>query len=198
MYIVGIGGTVSPSSSSERALRKALRAAEDLGAWTTIFTGHFLKDLPMYDPGAEDRTDQARALVTALRDAEGVVISSAAYHGGPSGLLKNALDYAEDLAEDERVYFSGLPIGLISVAMGWQAAVTNLSALRATTHSLRGWPTPYGCIINTDPAIAHGDPVASQTDGLDLVAREVVSAAGRLNPCPTYHDGPGPLKSAEP
>lgn len=184
MLIVGIGGTLSPSSSSERALRRAMALAEDLGARTTVFAGRFLRELPMYDPFEPDRTPHARQLVSALQDAAGVIISSSAYHGSVSGLLKNAIDYAEDLGRDDRVYLSGVPVGLISVAGGWQAAVSNLGVLRAITHSLRGWPTPYGCVINTNPEVTCGDPVASRTAELAIVAQEVVFAAGRLSPDP--------------
>ena len=52
-----------------------------------------------------DRTDKAAAMVTALRDADAVVVGSPGYHGGVSGLVKNALDYIEDLRTDP----AGLP-----------------------------------------------------------------------------------------
>ena len=39
------------------------------------------------------RTNEATELVEAFRTCSGVIISSAAYHGSISGMLKNALDY---------------------------------------------------------------------------------------------------------
>lgn len=189
MFIVGIGGTFSPSSSSERALVATLAAAGDLCAWTTLFNGEFLKRLPLYDPASPARSDDAQELIGALRHADGVVISSAAYHGSVSGALKNALDYTQDLAADERPYLSGRPVGLISLGSGWQGAVNNLGALRTITHSLRGWPTPYGCVINTDPAVSSGDPISANASQLALVAGEVVNAAGRLCPEPVALSG---------
>lgn len=172
MFILGIGGTVSSSSSSERVLEEALAAARDGGAETLAFTGAQMRRLPMYDPATAHRVPAARELVDALRMADGVIISSSAYHGVPSGMLKNALDYVEDLAHDDRPYLSGLPVGLISVALGWQGAVQNLSVLRTVVHSLRGWPTPYGCTINAAERDRDLDAA------LTLVAREVVDAAG--------------------
>lgn len=172
MFIVGIGGTMSSSSSSERVLDEALVAAREGGAETLAFTGAHMRQLPMYDPTTVQRVPAARELADALRRADGVIISSSAYHGVPSGMLKNALDYVEDLAHDDRPYLSGLPVGLISVGLGWQGAVQNLAVLRTVVHSLRGWPTPYGCTINT------AELNRDHSTALALVAREVVSATG--------------------
>lgn len=180
-YIVGLGGTISPASSSERALLIAMSEAQRLGAKTRSFTGDFFRELPMYDPVALGRTPGASTLVEELRKADGIVVSSAAYHGAISGLLKNALDYTEDMSRDERIYFAGLPVGMISVAKGWQAAVNNLATLRSIMHSLRGWPTPYGCVINTDrTGVSDQDPVETRSADLALLAREVVYGAVRL------------------
>lgn len=181
MYVVGIGGTVSPSSSSDRALRIALDHVQGLGATTRMFSGEFLRNLPMYDPADPHRTPEAQELVAELRSASGVIVSSAAYHGSISGMLKNALDYTEDMAHDERVYLAGLPVGLITVAKGWQAGSNTLSALRSITHALRGWPTPYGCVINTTKGSgSEEDPVTAKDEELALVAREVVFAVRGL------------------
>jgi len=173
MLIVGIGGTTNPNSSSDAALRLALNEVEGQGAQVRMISGDLLKNLPMYDPVSPERTPDALALVAAMREASGIIISAASYHGSISGMLKNALDYAEDLAQDERVYFSGIPVGSIAVAKGYQAAVNTLATLRIIVHSLRGWPTPYGCIVNTSPT-ENGTGVEGAQEGLRLVAGEVV------------------------
>src|SRR5437016_5426104 len=100
MVIVGLGGTLREGSSSEAALRAALGGAASAGVETVCFAAADL-DLPMYDPrDRADRPPAARRLVDAIRDCSGLVISSPGYHGTVSGLVKNALDYVEDLAED--------------------------------------------------------------------------------------------------
>lgn len=146
--IVGLGGTLRPGSSTETALRGALEHAAALGAETRLFDGAAL-DLPTYPAYAPDRSGGARALVEALRAADGVLIASPGYHGSVSGHVKNALDYAEDLADDARPYLSGRAVGCIATAAGWQAAVTTLAALRGIVHALRGWPAPLGVAVNT-------------------------------------------------
>ena len=147
--IVGIGGTTRPGSSTEKALRFALSACEELGATTACFPGAELARLAHYAPELQDRTETALRLLEELRRADGVIVASPGYHGSVSGLVKNALDYAEDLREDPRCYLSGLPVGLIATGAGWQGTVTTLEALRSIVHSLRGWPTPMGVAVNS-------------------------------------------------
>lgn len=146
--IVGLGGTLSDSSSSERALRHALAAASRQGARTQLFAARAL-DLPLYSVDRRERTPAARALVDALAEADGVIVATPGYHGGTSGLVKNALDYIEDLRDDARPYLHGRAVGLIVCAYGWQATTTTLVSLRSTVHALRGWPTPLGVTINS-------------------------------------------------
>jgi FMN reductase len=146
--VVGIGGSLRADSQSERALNIALEGAAEAGARTLAITGSDLV-LPFYDTGIGDRTPEAERLVEAVRSADGVIIVSPGYHGALSGLVKNALDYLEDLRPDPRPYLHGRGVGLIAVAYGWQAAVTTLDQLRTITHALRGWPTPLGGAVNS-------------------------------------------------
>ncbi len=178
-YIVGIGGTTAPGSSTERALELALAAAEAEGARVRLFGGAEIGALPHYAHGALQGSDGARALVTAVREANGVVIASPGYHGSISGLVKNAIDFIEETARDERIYLDGLPVGLIVTAYGWQATGSTLATLRSIVHALRGWPTPLGAAIKSSSGLfADGrctDPGAAGQ--LDLVGRQVVEFA---------------------
>lgn len=179
-HIVGIGGTTRPGSSTEKALRYALRAADAAGADTTAFSGEALRELPHYAPEDPARSPTAVRFVEALRAADGVIVASPGYHGAVSGLVKNALDYVEDLRSDERCYFDGLAVGCIATGAGWQATVETLQQLRTIAHALRGWPTPLGVTINTTERVfgQDGDVVDDRTRwALETVAREVVRFA---------------------
>lgn len=145
--VLGLGGTTRADSSSERMLRRALGLAAARGARTLLLAGPDLL-LPIYAPDDPVRPAGARRLVAALRSADAVLIASPGYHGSMSGLVKNALDYAEDLRDEARPYLDGRPVGLIASAQGWQAACSTLSALRTVVHALRGWPTPMGVTVN--------------------------------------------------
>lgn len=178
-FVVGLGGTLRADSSTERAVRYCLESVERQGGTTRMFAGPDL-DLPMYAPHSLDRTPAALELVKALRDADAVVVGSPGYHGAISGLVKNALDYIEDLREDPRVYLDNTPWGCISCAYGWQAAVGTLGQLRSIGHALRAWPTPLGVAINSadkiwsDTGELADGPVRDQ---LDMLANQVLTFA---------------------
>jgi len=182
--IVGLGGTTRANSSTEKVIRLVLRAAEEAGARVLQFTGPQLL-LPLYAPENPLRSAEALTLLDALRSADGLVLGSPAYHGGISGLVKNALDYTEDMARDARVYFDGVPVGCIAAGAGWQGANATLAALRSVTHALRGWPTPLGIAANSaEPVFATDGSCLSP--GLEAqagaMAQQVLSLATRRTP----------------
>ncbi|MDR3512730.1 MAG: NAD(P)H-dependent oxidoreductase [Caulobacteraceae bacterium] len=188
--VVGMGGAGRDNSSTERALRFALAHAEQLGARTLLFAGVDL-DLPNYRPEDVRRLPAAERLISALREADGVIIASPGYHGGISGLVKNALDYVEEMRQDQRPYFDGRAVGCLATAAGWQGAVVTLSALRSVAHALRGWPTPVGVAINSaeKPAGASVDGFSEHAcDQMRLMVEQILrfsrgqAAAQSLDP----------------
>lgn len=182
MHIIALGGTTRANSTTEKLLAIAGEAAASNGAKITYFDGAYISALPHYGgPGHVD--GMGREMIEAVRNADGIIIASPGYHGSISGMMKNALDYLEDLAKDERPYLHGRPVGLIATAYGYQAAMSTLLTLRSITHALRGWPTPMGAAIRTDgtsfdPDGNLTDPISRQQ--LELVGQQVADAAGRL------------------
>lgn len=149
MKVVGIGGTLRDGSSTERLVGAVLDACARAGAQTELFGGSTLAALPHFDPQGTERTPEEARLVEAVRTCDALVIGSPGYHGGVSGLVKNAIDLLEDLRADVRPYFDGRPVGLVVSAAGWQATGVTLAALRGIVHAMRGWPTPLGIAVNT-------------------------------------------------
>lgn len=154
--IVAIGGTVNPGSSTEQALRLAAAAAGADGADVQVFGGPYLATLPHYGSEAHRKGDGSE-LVEAVRKADGLLIAAPGYHGTISGLVKNALDFLEDLSKDDRPYLDGRAVGLIATAFGDQATMSTLITMRAIVHALRGWPTPMGATIRTQPGMFSPD-----------------------------------------
>lgn len=182
MLIVGIGGTTRPGSTSELAVAAVLRAAESSGAETLHFGGTFLAGLPLYAPEDPARTPGQRELVEAVRRADGLVIGTPGYHGGISGLVKNALDLLEDLREDTRPYFDGRAVGCLVTAAGWQACGTTLTALRSVIHAMRGWPTPLGVTLNTGGGARLFDADGSCADASTAALLETLADQVRTFP----------------
>ncbi|HEX2297397.1 MAG TPA: NAD(P)H-dependent oxidoreductase [Pseudonocardiaceae bacterium] len=179
LTVVGIGGSIREDSQSERVLNTVLDGVRAAGAETVSVTGLDLV-LPFYDPVVAERSEVAHRLVDALRAADGVVLVSPGYHGTVSGLVKNALDYVEDLRGDPRPYLDGRAVGCVAIAQGWQATVTTLSALRSIVHALRGWPTPLGAAVNSQQVLFGPDGDCSDTkvaENLRTIGSQVVEFA---------------------
>ena len=184
ILVVGIGGTTRVNSSTEKALLASLDAAERAGA-QTVLLGAAALQLPMYSPDDAYRTPPAETLVELLRACQGVIIASPGYHGTLSGLVKNALDYVEDMARDTPPYLEGRAIGTIACAQGWPATIHTLAALRSVAHALRGWPTPMGAGINSAEQIFAEDGSVRDDKSrlqLELVGSQVVEFARRWQP----------------
>lgn len=178
--IVGIGGTVRPNSSSERAAARALEFAEELGAQTKLFGGEFVTGLPLYVPDRQTRTDEELAFIDAIRRCHGIIVSTPGYHGSLSGPIKNILDLIEDTAREGRPYLVDRAFGCIVTAYGWQACGTTLVSLRMISHALRAWPTPFGAALNASTPLFDADGTCvdeTVSRQLFLVASQVVEFA---------------------
>ena len=179
--IVGVGGSTREGSSSEQVLRACLDVAQERGARTRLVGAQALRLAP-YEPGLVVAGQPEVELVEAVREADGVILASPGYHGGISGLVKNGLDYIEELRGDRRPYLDGRAVGCIACAAGWQAANSTLAALRAVVHALRGWPTPVGVAINTADVVwePSGLPQDAQLQlQLQLLVSQVLGFAER-------------------
>lgn len=179
LRIVGVGGTLRPRSSSGAAMLYCLEHARQQGAEVTAFTGPDLV-APLYDPGMAELPETMAEMIATLRAADGIILASPGYHGGISGAIKNALDYTEEMAKDDRSYFDGRAVGCIAAAAGWQATGATLNALRGIVHALRGWPTPLGVMLNSSEPLFDeaGGCVAAQTGaGLAAMTDQVIEFA---------------------
>jgi FMN reductase len=172
--VVAIGGSLRPNSATERVLRSVLDELTRMGARTRLYSGQSLLLQP-YAPGAGSEPRVADFL-QSVRDADALVLGSPGYHGSISGLVKNAIDYLEELRGDPAPYLDGKPVGCVATADGWQAAVNVLSSLRQVVHALRGWPTPYGIALNVRPDALTAGPGVPEQD----VSSQVTILAGQI------------------
>ncbi len=169
--VVAFGGTLRPKSSTELLLRALLRLAGDRGVQTRLFSGADL-NFPMYAPNQSVARSDIVEFLATLRQADAIIMGSPGYHGGVSGLVKNAIDYTEELALDARPYFSGRPVGCVASAFDSQSGYATLQALRNVTHALKGWPIPQGIVLTTrvrafdDEGACSDGEIAAQMAGM--------------------------------
>jgi FMN reductase len=177
--IVGLGGTFRERSSTEKVLKISMDSAERLGARVVSFLAGKL-NLPLYNPESTERSRECAQLIDLLERCDGLIIASPSYHGSISGMIKNALDYAEDMAARGVPYLDGKAVGCISCGAGWQGAVGALHTLRTIVHSLRAWPTPLGIAVNTAEAFLKPNGEISDNrlfEQLELVGKQVYDFA---------------------
>ncbi len=136
--VVALCGSLRPGSRTCRALEMALEGAKSLGAVTKLID---LREytLPFCDGNINEDAypPDVFRLRREIREAHGIILGTPEYHGGPSGVLKNALDL---MGFEE---FQGKVVGLVGTAGGSTGAINSLNSLRIISRSLRAWVIPH-------------------------------------------------------
>lgn len=135
--IAGVCGSLRPDSYTRRVVEIALAGAQEVGASTRLID---LRDYELvFCDGNKNEEDYPQDVFRLRREigaAHGIILGTPEYHGGYSGVLKNALD----LMGFEQ--FEGKMIGLVGVAGGRLGAINALNGLRAVGRSLHAWVLP--------------------------------------------------------
>jgi FMN reductase len=186
LRVVGIGGTLREGSTSLGALRRALVAAKEAGAETELLDLREL-NLPMYEPGRplEEYGPEVERFVETVHGADALLLSTAAYHGTLAGVTKNALDFMQFTARDEKPYFQDKVVGLIATAGGDLAGANAVAAMVNAVHALRGTVAPLTVAVSQvwKRADEAGDITDEDYGGrLEKLGRLVVEMAARLKP----------------
>lgn len=133
--IIGIIGSLRTDSYSALALQQAVNRIQALGVEVEILDLREMK-LPFCDGGKEySNYPDVDLLRDKVKAADGLILATPEYHGGVSGVLKNALD----LMSFE--HLSGKVTGLISV-LGGQSNSNALNDLRIIIRWVHGFVIP--------------------------------------------------------
>ena len=132
--VVGICGSLRAGSHTHQALAVALRGAEEAGAETQLID---LRDYKLvFCDGSDELTADVGRLRADVKHAQGIILATPEYHGGYSGVLKNALDL---MGFDE---IEGKMIGLVGVSGGAMGGFAALNSLREVGRALHAWVVP--------------------------------------------------------
>ena len=110
--LLGISGSLRAGSTNTKLLREAARLIGECE-----FTEADL-NFPLYDGDAESASGVPAAVQTLsdqISAADAVVISTPEYNKGPSGVLKNALDW---VSRTDGTPWNGKPVAVMSAAAG--------------------------------------------------------------------------------
>jgi len=178
LRIVGICGSLRTGSHTRRALAVALRGAAEAGAETQLIDLRDYKLVFCNGGESEDVPKDVARLREEVKRAQGVILATPEYHGGYSGVLKNALDL---MGFGE---FEGKMIGLVGVSGGSMGASGALAGLRSVGRALHAWVVPdQAAVANVDEVF---DEQGNCTDTaiekrLKAVGRQVAKFAGLHN-----------------
>lgn len=122
--LLGISGSLRSASSNRKLLAEAARLFGD----STYIEGDL--NLPLYH-GDEEAAHGVPAAVQTLADqiaaADAVIISTPEYNKGPSGVLKNALDW---VSRTQGAPWADKPVAVMSAAAGRAGGERAQSVLR--------------------------------------------------------------------
>jgi len=110
--LLGLSGSLRQNATKRRLIREAARL---FGAGTFIEAD---LNLPLYDGDAEEADGipaEVQILADQIAGAHAVVISTPEYNKGPSGVLKNALDWVSRTKGNP---WADKPVAVMSAAAG--------------------------------------------------------------------------------
>lgn len=110
--LLGISGSLRKEATNRKLLREAARVFGDCAYVEADL------NLPLYDGDAEEAhgvPESVATLADQIADADGVIISTPEYNKGPSGVLKNALDW---VSRTDGQPWNGKPVAVMSAAAG--------------------------------------------------------------------------------
>lgn len=110
--LLGIAGSLRRDSANRKLIREAARLFDP-----ATFTEADIR-LPLYDGDLEDSDGippEVQTLADQIAAADAVVISTTEYNKGPSGVLKNALDW---ISRTKTKPWTGKPVAVMSAAAG--------------------------------------------------------------------------------
>lgn len=179
--IATITGSVRTGSLNVALARAALDAAASHGAEVDeIDLGSY--PLPIYDGTTEERHGApvaAVALTERLSTADGLFIASPEFNGGPTGLLKNTIDWVTRV---DMVAFQSPLIGLMTATPGSKGGRHSLGItesifawMKCTTHDSFSLPQAHEFIVDGMPSSELRDRLDQWTAGfLEAVDRRSV------------------------
>ncbi|MEE9167079.1 MAG: NAD(P)H-dependent oxidoreductase [Candidatus Neomarinimicrobiota bacterium] len=137
IYVVGICGSLRKGSYTRMALNIAMKGAKESAVETRLI------DLRDYDlvfcDGKKDESSYPQGVFDLRKDvgqADGIILGTPEYHGGVSGVLKNALDLMGFHEFESKI------VGLVGVSGGRTGAVNALNSLRTIGRALHAWVIP--------------------------------------------------------
>ncbi|AXT28122.1 NADPH-dependent oxidoreductase [Ruegeria sp. AD91A] len=138
--LLGLSGSLRQNATNRKLLREAARLFDPVS-----FVEADL-NLPLYDGDLEDEEgipETVQTLANQIAQADAVIISTPEYNKGPSGVLKNALDW---VSRTQGNPWADKPVAVMSAAAGRAGGERAQMILRA-------------CMVPFQPRIQQGPEI---------------------------------------
>lgn len=152
-----IAGSNRENATSTQLCKHIQNVLETMGCRVILLSLYELP-LPFYRPKVTSEDANVSILVKSLREADGIILATPDYHGAPSGILKNALDY---VGFDE---FDGKVVLSVSSA-GGAVGVSSLQQLQTIVRNVHGVNCPEWISIGGEQRsfTPEGEPAHEKT-----------------------------------
>lgn len=164
LKVLAVVGSLKRESVSRVAVRYVSEALRGAGCVVDVLELGELA-LPLFNPDTARQVPQYAELQGRVMAADVVILASPDYHGGPSGALKNFLDYFWH-------EFAGKLMA--TLVASHEKGLTAADHLRTIARQCYAWMLPYGVSFADKLEIKEGQ-IASETlrNRLDIFVRDV-------------------------
>ncbi|WP_299138907.1 NADPH-dependent FMN reductase [uncultured Tateyamaria sp.] len=165
--LLGISGALRSGSTNRKLLREAARLFGDC----TYVEADI--QIPLYDGDMEEADgvpEAAETLAGQIAEADAVLVSTPEYNKGPSGALKNALDWVSRVKGDP---WADKPVAVMSAAAG-RAGGERAQMI------LRGYLVPFRARVLQGPEVHLADCGNQFDDDGRLISDVYTATLGQL------------------
>lgn len=127
--------------------------------------------MPLYSPDSEVVPPEADLLITAVKQADGLILATPEYHGSLSGSLKKALDYLDNS------HVAGKPVLPVSSA-GGPLGISSLTHLQGIIRNLHGILCPEWVSIGDGQPVFDRDGVPQNMEIIQRIDQAVEQFIG--------------------
>ncbi len=150
-----VQGSPNPHSATAAMLKHAEQRLIEFGV-EVDFLDLRKTPLPLFVPGQNDQQENYADIRERVVAADCYVLGTPDYHGGPSGVLKNFLDYFWR-------EFTGKLFAYVCASH--EKGLTAMDDLRSAVRQCYGWSLPYGVAgVEGKEVEAEGKVVAERLD----------------------------------
>ncbi len=114
----------------------------------------------------------------AFRKADVMIWLTPLYHGGMTGVMKNAIDWLEITAKDQPAYLTNKVVGFTCWSAGNQA-MQGIQALDNIAKALRAWSLPYSIPMSNSDLYENNDISDAYKKKMNMMADLLIESQKR-------------------